>query len=244
MAIQADYGLLWNNVASAGGANASCFSPPPLPQHLHFQLMDLPLNFAITEFDKQKWDTDRFIYSQNERLKAILEEQRKEQLILILRKFEAKTKGLFEQKDEEIAAAMKRTAALEAILKRLEIEKQTWQMAAKEREATASFLVGKFERLRESMWNSSGNNSAEDATSSCGGRRRRHHGDGDHHNLLNSSSVEDKGRMMICKRCNVQGSCLVFLPCRHLCSCKSCEALLDSCPICKVPKKACIEAYL
>jgi E3 ubiquitin-protein ligase BOI-like protein len=44
-----------------------------------------------------------------------------------------------------------------------------------------------------------------------------------------------------CRKCNTNSSGVLFLPCRHLSSCKACEALLQACPICGTSKKNVIE---
>ncbi|KAG8368079.1 hypothetical protein BUALT_Bualt15G0008000 [Buddleja alternifolia] len=44
--------------------------------------------------------------------------------------------------------------------------------------------------------------------------------------------------------CNSRNSCVIMLPCRHLCSCRNCDAILDSCPVCNMVKKASIEALI
>uniref|UniRef100_A0A2P2Q6C6 RING-type domain-containing protein n=1 Tax=Rhizophora mucronata TaxID=61149 RepID=A0A2P2Q6C6_RHIMU len=50
--------------------------------------------------------------------------------------------------------------------------------------------------------------------------------------------------MMVCKCCNARSSCVLFIPCRHLCSCKACDAFLDSCPVCQTAKETSIEALM
>lgn len=69
-------------------------------------------------------------------------------------------------------------------------------------------------------------------------------------NWLRCGGVGDSNRqitrevVMICKRCHSRRSCFLFLPCRHLSSCKDCEAFLEACPICGMPKKGSVEALI
>uniref|UniRef100_A0A2P2Q3U0 RING-type domain-containing protein n=1 Tax=Rhizophora mucronata TaxID=61149 RepID=A0A2P2Q3U0_RHIMU len=51
-------------------------------------------------------------------------------------------------------------------------------------------------------------------------------------------------KAMLCKGCNSRNSCVLFIPCRHLCSCKACEPFLDSCPVCQTAREATIEALI
>ncbi|XP_055808393.1 probable BOI-related E3 ubiquitin-protein ligase 2 [Solanum dulcamara] len=184
-------------------------------------------------FEKQRVEIDHFISLQNERLRLALQEQRKQQVALILRNYESKIHLLLRQKDEEIAKACKRSKELEDFLKRVEMENQTWQRIANENEAIAVSLNKTIEQLRENACFQSTN--VGDAESCC-----------------DVPSIEDKvqssqqqeTRNMMCKNCNSSKSCMVFLPCRHLSSCKDCDSFLHSCPLCNMVKKATIEALI
>ncbi|KAJ6671544.1 BOI-RELATED E3 UBIQUITIN-PROTEIN LIGASE 2-RELATED [Salix viminalis] len=140
-------------------------------------------------------------------------------------------------KDEVIALAAKRTGELEEFLKKLEFENQTWQRMAQENEAMVISLNNTIEQLRE---NASGclNNGAEDAGSCCDVSGRAEEG------FLDAADDIPRKMVMACKGCNSRNSCILFLPCRHLCSCEACEAFLDSCPVCQTPKKASVEALM
>lgn len=162
---------------------------------------------------------------QNERLRLALEEQRKQQEALLINKYESKTRVLLTQKDEEIAKASNRTKELQAFLKKMEMESQAWQRAAKENESMVASLNALIQRLRESVCFSQ--NAVEDAQSSCPHTQEQQ----------NTSNF-------ICKCCNSRNSSVIMLPCRHLSSCQDCEVFLDSCPVCRMPKKATIQALI
>ncbi|XP_016436076.1 BOI-related E3 ubiquitin-protein ligase 1 [Nicotiana tabacum] len=186
-----------------------------------------------SQLEKQNIEINRFISLQNERLRLTLQEQRKKQVALILRKYESKAQYLLKQKDEEIAKAANRTTELQVLLKRMEIEKQTWQRMAKEKEAMVMSLNNTIEQLKETACSSPNNRgTAEDAESSC-------------HVAEEDKTEQQCGHeMMMCKSCNSRISCMIFLPCRHLCSCKYCDTFLHSCPVCNMLKKASIEALI
>ncbi|KAK4740359.1 hypothetical protein R3W88_004056 [Solanum pinnatisectum] len=180
--------------------------------------------FLSTQMEKQRIEIDHFINSQNEKLRWVLNEQKKQQLALIWRKYESKLEFLLKQKDDEIAKAGNRTKELEEYIKKMEMENQAWQRIANENEAIVMSLNNTIEQLRESGYCLSTN--GEDAESCC-----------DVHD-----EDEQETKKMICKSCNSRSSCMIFLPCRHLSSCKPCDSLLHQCPVCGIPKKAAIEA--
>ncbi|GLT42932.1 hypothetical protein SLA2020_169090 [Shorea laevis] len=188
-------------------------------------------------FDQQKQEIDHYMRLQNERLRLLLQEQRKQQLGVIMKKIESRASVLLRQKDEEIARAANKTMELQNLLKKLETENQAWQRVAQENEAKVVSLNSTLEQLWESA--SLGfNNGAEDAGSCCEVNKE----------LTKTEEEEVQGRnretTMVCKCCNSQSSCVLLLPCRHLCLCKDCEPLLDSCPVCSTRKMAIIEALI
>lgn len=159
-------------------------------------------------------------FLQNERLRMALQEQRKQQTAVMMKKYESKIQSLMRHKDEEIVRAANRNMELQDCMRKMEMERQTWQRAAQENEAVAASLN---QRLRES------GGAAEDAESWCGGGER---------------SEERETRKMVCRCCYSRKSCVIMLPCRHLCSCRDCDAFLDCCPVCNVAKKGSLEALL
>lgn len=244
--------LMDNN--NACGINQFCFNPQPQQQQQQqpfsrqiqqqqFQILNqknniqnvmntnstmFPHNLA-SQFEKQRVEIDQFFTLQNERLRLALQEQRKQQVALILRNYESTTHLLLKQKDEEIAKACNRSKELKDFLKRIEMENQTWQRIANENEAIVVSLNNTMEQLRENACFQSMN--VGDAESCC-----------DVPSI--EDKVEEETKKMMCKRCNSSKSCMVFLPCRHLCSCKDCDPFLHSCPLCNMVKKATIEALI
>ncbi|KAK8512576.1 hypothetical protein V6N12_075150 [Hibiscus sabdariffa] len=159
--------------------------------------------------------------TQNERLRYVLREQRQQQLGILLQSIETKAEYLMRRKEEELVRATKKRMELEACLRRVEMESQSWQKLA---EANESMAMDLSKRLFVER------NSAEDEGSIfCGS--------------CNKEQEEERDNKMACKRCNSRSSCVVFLPCRHLCSCKSCEPLLVSCPVCKSVKEGSIKVF-
>uniref|UniRef100_A0A2P2JCM1 RING-type domain-containing protein n=2 Tax=Rhizophora mucronata TaxID=61149 RepID=A0A2P2JCM1_RHIMU len=48
-----------------------------------------------------------------------------------------------------------------------------------------------------------------------------------------SSSSRRRRRRRLCRNCGREESCVLLLPCRHLCLCTACGSSLRACPICK-----------
>ncbi|GMJ08121.1 hypothetical protein like AT4G35070 [Hibiscus trionum] len=201
----------------------------------------------VCQVEKQRNEIDQFIKSQNERLRLLLQEQRKQQFAVLAKKIESRACVLLGQKDEEIAKATNKTMELQNLLKRLEMESQAWQRVAHENEAMVFSLNNRLDQLREQA-SCRFNNGVDDAESCCECEEamgtdnscfpaivadERREGDG-----------EGEERRMVCKCCYFRRSCVLFLPCRHLCSCKDCAVFLDSCPVCRTAKKGSIEALV
>lgn len=195
--------------------------------------MDFSQSLAV-EFEKQRREIDLFLQLQNQRLRSALQEERKQQLSVLLNTLESKTQRLIRQKDEELAAATNKTMELENCLKRAEMEKESWKRLAKANETMVVHLNNTLEQVKEKLVLV--NNGTDDAESMCGGSCG-----GDRMEVL--QMVEEQGRNMACKGCHTRNSCVLFLPCRHLCSCKTCEAFLGSCPVCKSVKQGSVEVF-
>ncbi|XP_002533187.3 probable BOI-related E3 ubiquitin-protein ligase 2 [Ricinus communis] len=209
----------------------------------HHLSMAYSQNMAAYD-EKQRQEIDQYIRLQNERLRLALQEQSKQHLASLMKRIESKALPLLRQKDEEIAQAAKRTTELEDFLKRIEMENQAWQRIAQENEAMVISLNNTIDQLREKA-SCCFDNGAEDAESCCDLNREEEAEETEQRNrvFFNNENNNEK-KKMVCKACNSSDSCILFLPCRHLCSCKACEAFLDSCPLCKTVKKASIEALI
>lgn len=172
------------------------------------------------------------VFLQNERLRLGLLEHRKQQVAMILKKCESKALVLLRQKDQEIARTLNKRLELENMVRAMEIESQNWQRMAKENEAMVMSLNNTIEQLKENAICLSLNNNGgadQDAESCCDNNR-------------GVEFQENEEQRRICTSCYTCNSCVIFLPCRHLASCKACDAFLDTCPVCGMEKKSRIEA--
>lgn len=130
-------------------------------------------------------------------------------------------------KNEEIAKAANKAQEMENLIRRFEAEKSEFEKIVKEREAMIITLHNKLEeekkKLRVFMEN--------DAKSCCG----------ENDEVRTEKRVRRGNNIMFCPKCNTSSSDVLFLPCRHLSSCKACEASLKACPICGMEKNGVIE---
>lgn len=68
-------------------------------------------------------------------------------------------------------------------------------------------------------------------------------GNGNYYND-NYKTSSECGNNRWCRNCGKQESCVLLLPCRHLCLCTICGSTLHICPICKSPKNASVHVNM
>ncbi|XP_038902052.1 probable BOI-related E3 ubiquitin-protein ligase 3 [Benincasa hispida] len=177
---------------------------------------------------------DRLIRLQSERFRVLLHHKINQEIGVLLNQIETRTRVLFQQKDEEIANANVRKIHLEQLLTRLQMENQERKRAVQENQAMVASLSHALNQIRERL-----SSCANDAESNNNNNR-----DGEDDAIDYGKKRKTKKMMMICQICNSRISCVLLLPCRHLCSCKPCESTLEFCPVCNTTKKASIEAVI
>ncbi|CAI9777905.1 unnamed protein product [Fraxinus pennsylvanica] len=196
----------------------------------------LPMEFLqslSSDLQNQHLEMDLLLQLENQRLRRSVMQEETRQRALLLHKYESRIKSLILQKDEELAMARNKTTELLDFLKRAEMEAKIWKEKAIENEATVFNLNNRLNQVREKdylMFNTG----VEDAVSFCGSSSIKN-------SIQEGKESEDQKKKMACKLCQVKNSCVVFFPCRHLCSCKSCETVLGLCPVCESVKEASLE---
>jgi len=166
-----------------------------------------------------------FCLYQNDQIKFMLQHH-SEQQVATFRSMEIYSHQILTRKNEEIAKVAKKNLDLENLLRRLEAEKRQLKGIALERGAMVITLHTKLEeekkRVRMLMEN--------DAESSCGEKEE-----------IRAEKRVRRENNVFCSKCKTNTLGVLFLPCRHLSSCKACNALLQTCPICGMAKKGIIE---
>ncbi|KAB2628271.1 BOI-related E3 ubiquitin-protein ligase 2 [Pyrus ussuriensis x Pyrus communis] len=195
----------------------------------------LPTQFSENlgaQLDLQRHELDCIIQLQSEKLKFALQEQRKQQLAALLCNLESRTLNVIRQKEEELGQATKKAMELQDCLRKAEMESDMWQRVAKANETMVTDLNNELEQVRERLVLVS--SETDDAESCCENRVAI---------MEEDQLAEEKRRKLVCKSCQARSSCVLFLPCRHLCSCKFCEGFLGFCPVCDSAKEASMEVF-
>lgn len=186
-----------------------------------------------------------------ERVKFEIEERRKRQARTIMEAIEHGLVKRLRVKEEERDRIGKINHALEERVKSLSIENQIWRDLAQTNEATANNLRTNLEQVLaqvKDLPNVSGagldnvNADEDDAQSCCGSSSGEE-------TLRRTVATEAhdkaaKGGGRMCRNCGEEESCVLLLPCRHLCLCGVCGSSVHTCPICRSPKNASVHVNM
>ncbi|KAG6755481.1 hypothetical protein POTOM_041307 [Populus tomentosa] len=228
-----------------------------------FSFLGQDLSFQIQQ---QQLDIDCLVSQHMEKVRMEIEEKRKRQARRIIEAIETGMMKRLRAKEEEIEKIGKLNWALEEKVKSLCVENQIWRDLAQSNEATANTLRSNLEQVlaaqvKEDRTLGAGLDDQtaallDDAQSCCGSNG----GDGDdgweekvsERCTLASGAQDNNGAgptgtgtgSWLCKNCNKAESCVLLLPCRHLCLCTVCGSSLHTCPICKATKNASVHVNL
>ncbi|XP_010537778.1 PREDICTED: probable BOI-related E3 ubiquitin-protein ligase 2 [Tarenaya hassleriana] len=212
-----------------------------------------PLSFLgqdiSLQIHQQQLETDRLIAFHMGRVKMEMEERRKRQVRTMMGAIEQGVMKRLRAKEEEREKLEDLNNALEERVKSLAIENQIWRDLAQTNEATAQALRTNLEQVLAQVKDmhippvggARLGLSCADAGSCCGSND----GSGEEEDVerrVLAGEAQDKGRM--CRSCGEEESCVVLLPCRHLCLCGVCGSTLHTCPICRSPKNASVHVNI
>ncbi|GAB4852554.1 hypothetical protein Ancab_016767 [Ancistrocladus abbreviatus] len=221
-------------------------------QNLGLDVDDQSMTFSqslAAEIEMQRREMDLYLQVQNVRLKYAIEQQRKRQMAVFLNRLESKATALVRQKEQDLAKVKEKTEQLEGCLRRAEMEIEEWQRVAKEKEAMVISLNHMLLQVKEKLLTAEAE-AASESVNECeysstnnknnnkGRRGEREKG------KEKVEEIEEKKKTGCCKCCHSRSSCVVFLPCKHLCSCRFCETFLEICPVCQSVKEASVEVFL
>ncbi|XP_058722771.1 probable BOI-related E3 ubiquitin-protein ligase 3 [Vicia villosa] len=224
------------------------------------------------QIQRQQLDIDQLIAQQMEKVKYEIEEKRKRQAMRLIQAIDMSVTKRLKAKEEEIEKIARTNWALEERVKSLCMENQIWRDLAQSNEATANALRSNLEQLlAQRIGNDNGDTISpvgrhvaliDDAESCCDSNESindeenvaewRSVGDNNNNgrNMRNcSGDGGDSGSnfvnsMKLCSNCGKDESCVLILPCRHLCLCGVCGSNLNICPICKSFKTASIHVNM
>lgn len=182
---------------------------------------------------------------QMEKVRMEIEERRRRQARRIMDAIEESVMKKLRAKEEEIEKIGKLNWALEERVKSLSIENQLWRELAQTNEAKANTLRTNLEQVlataqvKDVRTPGAGLDEEviDDAQSCCGSSwEEEQQVEGGRRTLADSERVVEGSRSRLCRSCGKEESCVLLLPCRHLCLCTVCGSTLHTCPLCKSPK--------
>ncbi|KAK3033111.1 hypothetical protein RJ639_036470 [Escallonia herrerae] len=223
------------------------------------------------QIQQQQLEIDRFIALHTDKVRLEIEERRKRNSRRIIAAVEDGMMKTLRAKEEEIEKIVKLNWALEERVKSLCVENQIWRDLAQTNEATANALRSNLEhvlaaQVQEENHRLHGGDEAaaalmDDAESCCGSNYYAGGGDneepcrgGERRAEVDANGVNDDGNSSgyksncnsnrWCRNCRKEESCVLLLPCRHLCLCTVCGSSLHTCPVCKSIKTASVHVNL
>ena len=201
-----------------------------------------------------------------------LEEKRKRQARKIMEAIEVSVMKRLKVKEDEIEKIGKLNWALEEKVKSLCIENQIWRDLAQTNEATANALRSNLEQVLAQRGSAAAVDDdgttvcpagaaaavMDDAESCCGSSDECDDKNLDENVVEGwrtlAGGAQDKdmgcvsgnvgGGRRLCRNCGNGESCVLILPCRHLCLCTVCGSTLHTCPICKSFKTASVNVNM
>uniref|UniRef100_A0A1J3HIZ4 RING-type E3 ubiquitin transferase n=1 Tax=Noccaea caerulescens TaxID=107243 RepID=A0A1J3HIZ4_NOCCA len=228
--------------------SSSCVTAATTTSTTPFSFLGQDIDIS-SHINQQQHDIDRFVSLHMERVKFEIQEKRKRQARTIM---EAVEHGLVKRlrvKEEERERIGKINHALEERVKSLAIENQIWRDLAQTNEATANNLRTNLEQVLAQVKDVQGagldyvNPSDEDDAQSCCGSSTRE--ETVRRTVAATTEAHDKaGKGRMCRNCGEEESCVLLLPCRHLCLCGVCGSSVHTCPICRSPKNASVHVNM
>ncbi|KAK1430886.1 hypothetical protein QVD17_13982 [Tagetes erecta] len=196
-----------------------------------------------SQIRQQQFEIDQIVAQHVEKVRCEIEERRRRNSRRLIETLEEGITQTLRSKEEEIMKMMKLNYAMEEKLKSLCIENQIWRELAQSNEATANALRSNLKQVLEQLVN---NNSrmaagddnavdAVDAQSCC---------ESNNYNETGNSNSNSNMKRGWCKSCGKAESCVVLLPCRHLCLCTVCASSVDTCPVCKSFKNISVHVHM
>ncbi|PSR95499.1 BOI-related E3 ubiquitin-protein ligase 3 [Actinidia chinensis var. chinensis] len=204
------------------------------------------------QIQQEQLEIDRFIAQHTEKVRSEIDARQKHSSRRILAAVEEGLAKKWRAKEEEMDKIGKLNWVLEERVKSLCVENQIWRELAQTNEATANALRSNLEQVLAHVKHRGVGTFddpaalADDAQSCCGsnydeewrtiascGREERESVKEDPR--VGSGTI-DPPRW--CRDCGKEESCVLLLPCRHLCLCGVCGSSVQACPICTTPKNA------
>ncbi|XP_073283198.1 probable BOI-related E3 ubiquitin-protein ligase 3 isoform X1 [Primulina huaijiensis] len=210
------------NVAQNQSANNRCSS-------FNFLGEDITL-----QIHQQRMEMDRLISQHAEKVRMEMEERQRRFSRRMAAAVKENILTTVKEKEDQLEKIGKLNWALEERVKSLSMENQIWRDLAHTNEAKANALRSDLEQVLAQVQDEQQHpvDAADDAESCCNSNFEEL--DGDKH--LRSDRI--------CRSCGKEESCVLLLPCRHLCLCTQCGSSLHACPVCNSGRTASLHINL
>ncbi|KAI3828404.1 hypothetical protein L1987_02505 [Smallanthus sonchifolius] len=248
--------------------DSSSFNPPfslpnaPIANPNQQQFGAYALEFLTDDISSQMYqqqlEIDRFISHHTEKVRTEIGEMRRRNSSRLAAAYEGIMNKL-KTKDDEILKIGQLNRSLEEKVKSITVENQIWRELAQTNEATANALRNNLQQVlteiqlqqQQQQHRLDLADGGDDAQSQCGSNFEEDHrqvvDDGGGERKVNNPKDESEyckrssryGRLnRRCRNCGEEESCVLLLPCRHLCVCNRCVSSIDICPVCNSTKSA------
>lgn len=202
------------------------------------------------QIQQQQLEIDQFVAHHTEKVRLDIEERRKRNSRRLIAAVEEGISKRLRAKEEEIVKIAKLNWALEEKVKSLCVENQIWRELAQTNEATANALRSNLKQVLEQVVHDDYRHrsttacadDAEDAQSCCESNNEERRTIIENENINDDCSSSNNNRL--CKKCGQEESCVLLLPCRHLCLCTVCASSVNTCPVCKSTKNISVHVNL
>ncbi|KAH0874473.1 hypothetical protein HID58_071835, partial [Brassica napus] len=213
--------------------NPRSLSSTSVPPTNPFSFLGQDIDIS-SHINQQQHDIDRFVSLHMERVRFEVQEKRKRQARTIMEAIEHGLVKRLRVKEEEGERIWKINHALGERVKSLSTENQIWRDLAQTNEVTANSLRNNLEQVLAQVKDSGAGLDSDDAESCCGSSA----GEETVRRMVAIEALDKAAKGRMCRNCGEQESCVLLLPCRHLCLCGVCGSSVHTCPICSSPKNA------
>ena len=197
-----------------------------------------PPQDLLSQLYRQGMEIDAVLRLETDRMRAGLEEARQQHVRALVSAAERAAARRLRAAEAALELARCRNAKLSERLTQICAEGQAWIRVAKSHEAVAAGLQATLDQLLQSpcaavaATGADGDGDAEDARSCC------------FETPAGDDAAASKASAAACRACGEGESCVLLLPCRHLCLCSACDAAVDTCPLCATTKNASLHVLL
>lgn len=187
-----------------------------------------------SEIDRQKEQLEHFVKLQEGNLMKGVRELNQRHTASFLNALEKGAGKKLREKEVEIENINCKNKELEEKIKQVAMEAQSWQYRAKYNESIVNVLKSNLQQViaqgavqgREGY----GDSEVDDAAS--------------YKNInITGSGNPVNAKQLSCSACGGKEVSVLLLPCRHLCLCKECEGLTDTCPVCQVVRTTTVHVF-